>query len=403
VKKIREGKPIDIYSNTSYFKWGVVVVSFIIGLASILYTNNLVGKIKEREVNQISLYAKTLEYLASDNNAQDYLFLLEDVIQGNKTIPVILTDEANNPTTYLNIPEVDKIVDPKKRNNYLRNRVRKMRKDRMPIKVTLRDYEGNLFGIQYIYYQDSYLLTQLQYYPYVQLSIILVIGLITYAIFNYSRSAEQNRVWVGLAKETAHQLGTPLSSLIAWIEYLKTTYPEDQNFEEINKDIARLEMITARFSSIGSIPSLKSENVYDTVLSALSYLQNRLSSKINIKLSVFPNQHVSAKLNKDLFQWVMENLCKNAVDAMDGRGDITVNILRVNEGRVAIDVRDTGKGIAKNKINKIFQPGFTTKKRGWGLGLTLVKRIIENYHEGKIFVKKSEPNRGTTFRILLNE
>ncbi len=381
----------------------MVAVSVIIGLASIIYTNILVGKIKEREVKQISLYAKTLEYLASDNDAQDYLFLLEDVIQGNTTIPVILTDEANNPTTYLNIPEVDNIVDPKRRNNYLRNRVRTMRKDHLPIKVTLRDNQGNLFGIQYIYYQDSYLLTQLQYYPYVQLSIILIIGLITYAIFNYSRSAEQNRVWVGLAKETAHQLGTPLSSLIAWIEYLKSTYPADENIEELNKDISRLEMITARFSSIGSIPSLKSENVYDTVYGALAYLQNRLSSKIKISLSVFPNQNVSAKLNKDLFQWVMENLCKNAVDAMDGRGDITVNILRVNEGRVAIDVKDTGKGIAKNKVNKIFQPGFTTKKRGWGLGLTLVKRIIENYHAGKIFVKKSEPNKGTTFRILLNE
>ena len=402
VKNTREGKPIDIYSNSSYFKWGVVVVSVIVGLASIIYTNNLVGKIKDREVNQINLYAKTLEYLASDNNPQDYLFLLEDVIQGNKTIPVILTDEANNPTTYLNIPQVDDIVDPKKRNNYLRSRVRKMRKEHLPIKVTLRDNEGNLFGIQYIYYQDSYLLTQLQYYPYVQLGIILIIGLITYAIFNYSRSAEQNRVWVGLAKETAHQLGTPLSSLIAWIEYLKVTYPEDQNFEEMNKDIERLEMITARFSSIGSVPSLNSENVYDTINAALSYLQKRLSSKISIRLKAFPNQSVEAKLNKDLFQWVMENLCKNAVDAMNGRGDITVSILRMNEGQVAIDVRDTGKGIPKNKLNKIFQPGYTTKKRGWGLGLTLVKRIIENYHEGKIFVKRSEPS-GTTFRILLNE
>ncbi len=401
--KFKESKPIDIYSNTSFFKWGIVALSAVIGGASIIYTNILVGKIREREENQISLYARTLEYVANDNNAQDYLFLLEDVIQSNTTIPVILTDEANNPTTYRNIPNVDKIEDPKRRNNYLRRRLRQMREEHFPIKVTLRDNEGNLFGIQYIYYQNSYLLTQLKYYPYIQLSIILVIGLITYAIFNYSRSAEQNRVWVGLAKETAHQLGTPLSSLIAWIEYLKATYPQDENIEELNKDIDRLEMITARFSSIGSVPQLKSENVYDTVFGALSYLQDRISTKINISLSVFPNHQVSAKLNKDLFQWVMENLCKNAVDAMDGRGDIKVNILRVNEGRVAIDIKDTGKGIAKNKVNKIFHPGFTTKKRGWGLGLTLVKRIIENYHEGKIFVKRSEVNRGTTFRILLNE
>lgn len=277
-----------------------------------------------------------------------------------------------------------------------------MRKEHFPIKVTLRDNHGNLFGVQYIYYQNSYLLTQLKYYPYVQLSIIIIFGLITFGIFNYSRSAEQNQVWVGLAKETAHQLGTPLSSLIAWIEYLKSSYPEDENIEELNKDIARLEMITARFSSIGSTPQLKSENAFDIVQSAIEYLQSRLSKKIKIHLSVFPNRNVEAKINKDLFQWVMENLCKNAVDAMEGIGDITVNILRVNDGMVAIDIKDTGKGIAKNRVGKIFQPGFTTKKRGWGLGLTLVKRIIENYHQGKIFVKRSEINKGTTFRILLN-
>ena len=402
VRRTKEAKPIDLYSNKSYFKWGVLLVSAVIGLSSIVYTNSLVEKIREREINQINLYAKTLEYVANNNDAQDYIFLLEDVIQANETIPVVLTDEANTPRDYLNIPEVDKIDEPERRNNYLRNRIREMRQEHLPIKVSLRDNDGNLSGIQYIYYQNSYLLTQLRYYPYVQLSIILIFGLITFAIFNYSRSAEQNRVWVGLAKETAHQLGTPLSSLIAWVEYLKASYPQDENIEELNKDIARLEMITARFSSIGSTPHLHDENVFEVVQSALAYLENRLSSKINLKLTVFPNRKVSAKLNKDLFQWVMENLCKNAVDAMEGRGEILVSILRVNDGKVAIDVRDTGKGIAKNRIKKIFQPGFTTKKRGWGLGLTLVKRIIENYHEGKIYVKKTEMNKGTTFRILLN-
>ncbi|MEM9326838.1 MAG: HAMP domain-containing sensor histidine kinase [Bacteroidota bacterium] len=402
MKKVREAKPIDLYSNKSYFKWGVLIVSLVIGLSSIIYTNSLVDKIREREISQINLYAKTLEYIANDYDAQDYLFLLEDVIQSNQTIPVILTDEANNPKDYLNLPEADKIDEPKRRKNFLRNRIREMRNEHFPIKVSLRDDEGNLFGVQYIYYQNSYLLTQLRYYPYVQLSIILIFGLITFTLFNYSRSAEQNRVWVGLAKETAHQLGTPLSSLIAWIEYLKASYPADENIGELDKDIARLEMITARFSSIGSTPHLHLENVYDVVQSALAYLQNRLSSKISIQLTVFPNRSVSAQLNKDLFQWVMENLCKNAVDAMEGRGDIIVSILRVNEGKVAIDIRDTGKGIAKNRVSKIFQPGFTTKKRGWGLGLTLAKRIVENYHQGKIFVKKTEINKGTTFRILLN-
>lgn len=402
MKKAREAKPIDIYSSKSYFRWGVLIISAAIGFSSVLYTNSLVERIKEREVNQINLYAKTLEYLARSDENQDYLFLLEDVINSNKTIPVILTDEANNPRNWVNIEKADKIEDPKKRNNYLRNMLREMRKDHFPIKVTLRDNRGNLYGTQYIYYQNSRQLTQLKYYPFVQLTIIVIFVAIAFAIFNYSRSAEQNRVWVGLAKETAHQLGTPLSSLLAWMEYLKSSYPQDKNLEELNKDIARLEMITARFSNIGSVPHLKQENVYDIVENALAYLQKRFSTKINISLSVFPSRQVTAQLNKDLFQWVMENLCKNAVDAMDGRGDIAVSIMRVNEGKVAIDIRDTGKGIAKNRVSKIFQPGFTTKKRGWGLGLTLVKRIIENYHEGRIFVKRTEMNKGTTFRILLN-
>lgn len=402
MKKNREAKPIDIYSSKSYFRWGVLVVSVAIGFSSILYTSSLVERIKEREVNQINLYAKTLEYLAREYENQDYFFLQENVINSNRTIPVILTDEANNPITYVNIEKADRIEEPKKRNKYLRGKLREMRKDHFPIKVSLRDNTGTLHGIQYIYYQNSRQLTQLKYYPFVQLTIIVIFVAITFAVFNYSRSAEQNRVWVGLAKETAHQLGTPLSSLLAWMEYLKSSYPADENLEEINKDIARLEMITARFSNIGSVPHLKQENVYDIVENALAYLQNRLSTKINISLTVFPSKQVTAQLNKDLFQWVMENLCKNAVDAMDGIGDITVSIMRVNEGKVAIDIKDTGKGIAKNRINKIFQPGFTTKKRGWGLGLTLVKRIIENYHEGRIFVKRTEVNRGTTFRILLN-
>ncbi len=340
--------------------------------------------------------------MAQSDQGQDYLFLLEDVIKSNKTIPVILTDGANDPKTFVNIEKAAKIDDPKKRNNYLRGRLREMRQDHFPIKVTLRDGKGNLYGVQYIYYQNSRQLTQLKYYPFVQLTIIVIFVGITFAIFNYSQSAEQNQVWVGLAKETAHQLGTPLSSLLAWMEYLKASYPDDTNMEEMDKDIARLEMITARFSSIGSVPNLERENVFEIVENALAYLQKRLSSKINISLTVFPSKEVTAQINQDLFQWVMENLCKNAVDAMDGRGDITVSIMRVNEGMVAIDVKDTGKGIAKNRISKIFHPGFTTKKRGWGLGLTLVKRIIENYHEGKIFVKKTEQNRGTTFRILLN-
>ena len=392
----------SIYTNNSYFKWGVTGVSLIITVSSIFYTNILVNEIRSREIDQINFYAKTLEHLANSSiNDSDYSFLLEDVAS-NKIIPVILTNEVNVPTEYHNIPMADQLQNPEKKAKFLRDRIQSMKNEYDPIEVELVDGEGNLYGLQYIYYENSSLLKRLQYYPYVQLSIILVFGFVIFFIFNYSRTTEQNQVWVGLAKETAHQLGTPLSSLIAWVEYLKNQYHQDQNIHELDKDIKRLEMITARFSSIGSNTHLKPENIFDVVWSSLSYLENRLSKKIKIKLSIFPNKNIKAQLNRDLFQWVMENICKNAVDAMEGRGDIYVHIMKINGGMIAIDIKDSGNGISKNYTKKIFKPGFTTKKRGWGLGLTLVKRIVENYHKGKIYIKNTEINKGTTFRILVN-
>ena len=248
------------------------------------------------------------------------------------------------------------------------------------------------------------MLTQLKYYPIAQLSVIAIFGMIAFLAFNYSKAAEQNRVWVGLAKETAHQLGTPLSSLMAWVEYFKTD-PDLKNKEiitELEKDIARLDMITSRFSNIGSEPVLQSTNLLEVINETVNYLRKRVSTKVTIETSCFPNDNISAEINKPLFEWVIENLCKNAVDAMGGSGQIKIHILQASEATAVIDISDTGKGISKSRVSKIFQPGFTTKKRGWGLGLTLVKRIIENYHKGRIFVKSSDINSGTTFRISLN-
>jgi signal transduction histidine kinase len=246
------------------------------------------------------------------------------------------------------------------------------------------------------------LLSQLIAYPYIQLSVIAIFGFISYLAFNYSKIAEQNRVWVGLAKETAHQLGTPLSSLMAWIEVLRDD-PEIRNkgiVEELDKDIQKLRMVTERFSSIGSTPTLKEENVYQLINNVVDYLKPRVSSKINFEVYTL-SETIKARVHAPLFEWVIENLCKNAVDAMGSNGTIAIKILRGSEGKVLIDLSDTGKGIPKGIISNVFKPGFTTKKRGWGLGLTLAKRIIELYHEGSIFVKSSDENLGTTFRIEL--
>jgi signal transduction histidine kinase len=246
------------------------------------------------------------------------------------------------------------------------------------------------------------LLTQLIAYPFIQLSVIAIFGFISYLAFNYSRVAEENRVWVGLAKETAHQLGTPLSSLMAWIEVLRDD-PDIKNkgiVDELDKDIRKLRVVTERFSSIGSTPTLKDENVFSLINNVVGYLQPRVSSKINFEVYTL-SETIRAKVHAPLFEWVLENLCKNAVDAIGSTGTIAIKILRGSDSKVFIDISDTGKGIPKANMTNVFRPGFTTKKRGWGLGLTLAKRIIELYHEGKIFVKSSDENQGTTFRIEL--
>ncbi|MEP1094100.1 MAG: HAMP domain-containing sensor histidine kinase [Cyclobacteriaceae bacterium] len=399
-KQLKGAASVSLYPLRPHLKWFILGAAILISISSIWYTNSLVDQIRERERRQIDIYASSLEFLASDSENTNFILILDEIVKANNTIPVILTSEDGIPEFYRNVNSADQMSE-QSREVFLLKEVQRMKSERDPILVTLSD-QNTIYGYKYIYYENSFLLSQLQYYPYVQLSVIGIFGMITFLILNYLKRSEQNMVWVGLAKETAHQLGTPLSSLMAWSEYFKGLYPDQmETLLEFDKDVDRLKTITDRFSSIGSEPQLEERNITETIEEIVSYLEKRLPSKINITTSSFPNRNILGWINTSLFAWVIENLCKNAADAMDGNGDITIQILLANEGQIAIDVKDTGKGIPKSKIKDVFRPGFTTKKRGWGLGLTLVKRIVEQYHEGKIFVKESDINKGTTFRIYL--
>lgn len=391
----------DLYTNKSKYKWLIIITAILIGTASIYYTDILVSQLKEREERQITLYAKTLEYTANQQDNQNLGFIFEEIIVPNNSIPVILTDDSGKPIEYKNL-EFNENLNPEEFEKKLWEELSIMKDEHEPIKINFRDENNEVFGYNLVYYKNSKLLYQLRYYPYIQLSVISIFGILTFLVFNYSKTAEQNRIWVGLAKETAHQLGTPISSLMAWNEYFKSEKKfQDKNLMmEFEKDIERLEMITSRFSNIGSTPILNYEDIHAAVRHTINYIQHRLSTKVTFNITALPND-IRAKINKPLFDWVIENLCKNAVDAMGGVGTIGITIKKAPDGNVTIDVKDSGKGIPKSKIREVFNPGYTTKSRGWGLGLTLVKRIIENYHKGKIFIKHTEPGYGTTFRIIL--
>jgi K+-sensing histidine kinase KdpD len=392
---------MEFYQDNANLKWIILAVSIIISAASIYFTDILVGKLKERERDQVKLFARALEYTINETD-NDILFITEEIINKNNSIPTINADN-NDSILYYNNIDLDPSWSKQRKYSHLRAELADMKKAYPPIEVMLKVPETKeIFGKQYVYYKNSFLLTQLTAYPYIQLFVLAIFGFISYLAFNYSRTAEQNQVWVGLAKETAHQLGTPLSSLMAWIEVLRDD-PEISNkgiVDELDKDIRKLQVVTERFSSIGSSPTLKSENIYHLVNRVVGYLRPRVSSKINIEVYAL-SETIQAMVHPPLFEWVLENLCKNAIDAMGSSGTIAIKILRGNDNKVLIDISDTGKGIPKPMISNVFKPGFTTKKRGWGLGLTLAKRIIELYHDGKIFVKNSEENIGTTFRIEL--
>ena len=392
---------MEFYKDNSNLKWVILAVSTIISISSVYYTNVLVEQLKERERNQVNLYAKALEYTVNESN-NNIFFVSEEIVNKNHSVPTILLSDKNEFIDFTNL-DIDPSWTLKKKNETLLRELNQMKRAYPPIEILLKDpTTQEVFGKQFVYYKNSFLLTQLIAYPFIQLSVIAIFGFISYLAFNYSKTAEQNRVWVGLAKETAHQLGTPLSSLMAWVEVLRDD-PDIKNkgiADELDKDIKKLKVVTERFSSIGSKPTLKEENIYTLIQNVVNYLQPRVSSRINFELYTL-SETITAMVHAPLFEWVIENLCKNGVDAMGSSGTIAIKILRGNENRVLIDISDTGKGIPKSNLPSVFKPGFTTKKRGWGLGLALAKRIIEMYHQGRIFVKSSEENQGTTFRIEL--
>lgn len=391
---------LDTYGQKSTYKFIIGINLLLISIGSLFYTNDLVQKLKDRELRQVQLYAEGLRYALSTDYDEDINIIME-IIQESTSfyeIPAIYVDENNVPSASKNILfPPNATIDQQQA--ILRDEVNQMSLEHAPIPVELKD--GN---VGYVYYSNSFLLTQLVFYPYIQLSGLFIIGFLAYLAFSSARKAEQNRVWVGLAKETAHQLGTPLSSLMAWIEYFRSDPDFDHSIaDELEKDVQRLEMITTRFSNIGSEPAMKSEDVLLVVNDFMTYLQKRVSTKVHFHLESSLPAGKTILMNKNLFEWVIENICKNAVDAMSGVGTLSLNIMPGghNGNGVIIDIHDTGKGMSKSQAGKIFNPGFSTKKRGWGLGLTLAKRITENYHNGKLFVRQSEPGKGTTFRIVL--
>lgn len=334
------------------------------------------------------------EAMRTFNNADENtdLNLVLTVITGNNTIPVIVLDDKGGIDSYSNmrIHGTDTL-------GYLMRQAAAMREAGNMIRMDM-DEPGRYFDVCY---DDSLMLKRLGAYPYVQFGIFTIFLLVAlFALLSLKRS-EQNRVWVGLSKETAHQLGTPISSLMAWTEMLRSTYPDDELIPEMGKDVKRLEVIAERFSKIGSLPEKSPENLNEALVRVVDYVSRRSSTHVSIRC-VLPDRPIVVRMCSPLFEWVIENLCKNAIDAMDGEGTITLHVAQTDE-RVYIDVTDTGKGIQKSHFNSIFSPGFTTKKRGWGLGLSLAKRIVESYHKGRIYVKHSELGKGTTFRIELRK
>jgi len=322
-----------------------------------------------------------------------------EVVLNSASVPVIITDSVRIPIR----DEKDRIVSgniPAKKMEdpaFVKATIKSMASHNKPIRVNLAET-----GVRYIFYEDSFLLTKLKYYPYVQLAVISLFLLIAYLLFSQARRSEQNQVWVGMAKETAHQLGTPLSSMMAWVELLKLKGVDQETLNEIEKDVNRLETITDRFSKIGSLARLESTDIVKLIHDSISYIRSRTSQKVRFIITPDMNKEIMVPLNIHLFEWVIENLCKNAVDAMEGSGEVHIEISE-DEFNVIIDVTDSGKGIPKSRQKTIFNPGYTSKQRGWGLGLTLSRRIIVNYHSGKIFVKSSVVNKGTTFRIMLKK
>lgn len=372
----------------------LVVAAVLIAVVSLVVSNRLVRELAADEHTDMEVWAEAMRSLNTADESTDLNLVLK-VINGNNTIPVIVTDAAGNVQTFRNIDLKGETFEDSMRQAEV------ISKELLDAGKYIRiGLDGNTDG-DYINvcYDDSVMLRRLSLYPYVQLGVVMLFVVVAIFALLTSKKAEQNKVWVGLSKETAHQLGTPISSLMAWTEILKENYPQDELIPEMGKDVKRLELIADRFSKIGSLPEPVDTSLKEMMTHVIDYMDRRTSSKVTF-IRHFPADDIIVKVNGSLFEWVIENLCKNAVDAMEGSGTITFSIEDVAD-KVLIDVADTGKGIRKKDLRNVFRPGFTTKKRGWGLGLSLAKRIVEEYHHGKIYVRSSEIGKGTEFRIEL--
>ena len=368
----------------------LLLSALVIGIATLWFINGLVKDLKSEERTKVKIWAKATEQTTHIDNLDEDISFVFEVINHNSTIPVILTDDSGKILYHKNFP-----LNKVEKEGYLNRQLLLMKENSEPIVFEYADGKENR-----IYYKDSIILTRLKYFPYVILLVVALFILIGYLAFSASRKSEQNKVWAGMARETAHQIGTPLSSLMGWVALLQEKSGVDDIALEMNKDILRLQTIAERFSKIGSQPELSEQDITKVLKRSFNYMKDRSSAKVIYKLDV--KSPFYAAINPQLFGWVIENILRNAIDALEQKGTITLSIKEHNK-KILIDIKDSGKGIKSNELKTVFDPGFTTKKRGWGLGLSLVKRIVEDYHKGQVFVNTSELNKGTTFRIILNK
>ena len=380
--------------NIRFVKIVLVLTAVVIAVVSLVVSHHLVKDLAAGEKSKMGVWAEAMRSLnLADENTD--LNLVLKVIDDNNSIPVVVVDSQGEVQIFRNVE-----LDGKNYEDSVKmaaDIAKKLFAEERYIRINMED-EGDYIDVCY---DESLMLKRLNVYPIVQLGVVMIFVVVAIFALLTSKKAEQNKVWVGLSKETAHQLGTPISSLMAWTEILKENYPDDELIPEMDKDVKRLQLIAERFSKIGSLPEPVPSSLLEVMNHVVDYMDRRTSQKVEMA-KVFPPQDIIVKINPALFEWVIENLCKNAVDAMDGSGKITL-FMQVEGDRVAIEVSDTGKGIRKKHLGNVFKPGFTTKKRGWGLGLSLAKRIVEEYHHGRIFVKNSEVGKGTTFRIELRK
>ncbi|MBS1655239.1 MAG: ATP-binding protein [Bacteroidetes bacterium] len=377
------------------FNWrtGLAVIAILIASGTIFYSRYLAGKIADEERQKVEEWVEASKFLLNPNTTTDAGLPLK-IIQDNNDIPIIETNEKDSITSYINV-DSSKLSDK----NYLPKLLNQLKSINDPIIWTdpLDKTKINRY-----YFGHTSLLNEVQYYPLIQLLIVGLFIIITIQALRSSYRSTQNQVWAGMAKETAHQLGTPVSSLEGWVEMLKSTAGNEKIVYELEKDVDRLRLVSDRFGKIGSTPQLEERDVLKQVTDMVEYIRKRATGKVNFSINAHNEKEIIAKVSGPLFDWVIENLLKNALDAMEGKGSIHIDIQHNNK-EVLIEVTDTGKGISKQNISRVFKPGFTTKKRGWGLGLSLSKRIIEQYHKGEIYVKHSEPGKGTTFKIVLKK